>query len=167
MQELNYIRAYVEWLLESNRTQLGLETNADFNRPDLVSTFAFGLAEEAFEVAGATTDEQKLKEVGDVVAYYCLLSVSLLQPLEVLEQDLYHAERQLQPDNPVADYLGVAKRFFRGDATALRLLQQAYAVLRFVFSQTALSLLPVLEANKRKLEARLQAQGTFHGSGDR
>lgn len=157
--------AYVNFILNTNADFLGYTSDSDFSQN--LPTFAFGIAEEVFEVAVASTDDSRAKEVGDVVAYFCLLAAALGYDRERIESHLHSTRRSSNTANVVADYLGVAKRFFRGDATASQLLAIAYQLVLFSLSFSGLQLEPVLELNYKKLTARLSSTGTFHGKGDR
>jgi len=156
---------YVNFILDTNADLLGFTTDKEFERN--LPTFAFGLAEEVFEVLAATTDESRAKEVGDVAAYFSLLAAALGFSRDRIVTFLKSSERQTNTENTVADYLGVAKRFFRGDSDRDKLVSQAYHLLLFALSHASLQLEPVLTLNYNKLTARLENTGTFHGSGDR
>jgi len=156
---------YVNFILNTNADFLGYTSDKEFERN--LPTFAFGLAEEVFEVLAAASDEQRAKEIGDVVAYYCLLSTAIGYTRDSLAQSLTLTSRQANTTNTVADYLGVAKRFFRGDSSKGKLHEQAYALVLFCLHYGSLLIEPVLQLNYDKLTARLSSTGTFHGSGDR
>lgn len=156
---------YVNFILDTNADFLGYTKDEEFKSN--LPTFAFGLAEEVFEVLAAATDESRAKEVGDVVAYFCLLSAALGFSRDRTIVFLMSTKRQSNSENTLADYLGKAKRFFRGDADRDALVLQAYHLLLFALTHSSLSLEPVLNTNYNKLTARLASTGTFHGSGDR
>lgn len=155
---------YVNFILDTNADLLGYSSDADFFRN--LPSFAFGLAEEVFEVLASATDESRAKEVGDVAAYYCLLAVALGYTRETIGQALVATSRQSNTTNSVADYLGQAKRYFRGDGDKSKLLAEAYSLLLFSLNYSGLQIEPVLELNHAKLTDRLDRTGTFHGSGD-
>lgn len=156
---------YVDFILDTNASFFGYSSDAEFERS--LPTSAFGLAEEVFEVLASTSDESRAKEVGDCAAYFCLVAAALGYPREKIVVLLESTTRQSNTTNTTADYLGTAKRYFRGDATADALLTQAFFLLLFVLSYSGFQLEPVLTLNYNKLTARLENTGTFHGSGDR
>lgn len=152
---------YVQWLIDLN--------NSIFKTPEQwlaqVPSFGFGFIEEFFEWQAQTSDPL---ELGDMVAYYCLLNYSLGRTQEQLTQDLASVSRNHSTETNVGEVAGNLKRYFReGSFFVEDVRLSTYLLLLFAFTTSSLSLEPVLDLNREKLGNRVANVGSFNGRGSR
>lgn len=158
---------YIQWLVSTNVYVLAREGKG---LVDQRSHFIIGFFEEYFEWL-ASKPEDELKEIGDMLAYYCLTLASLgFSPQFTVEQ--LDMKKALPIMNATKEASGAGKRVIRGDEGADIEFAKSGAVM---INELLLALdyypMPSLETiakiNKNKLVSRLGNTETFKGKGDR
>ena len=161
------LTAYIQWLVTTNVFTLAREGKG---LVDHKAHFIIGFIEEYFEWLEAKPEED-LKEIGDMLAYYCLALASLGFSPEFTVSQLYTKE-EIPIKSVVKDAVGAGKRILRGDKGADVVFAQSGAVLirqllEIIECKPKPSLETIAAINKSKLTSRLNNTGTFKGQGDR
>lgn len=163
--------AYVDWLVENNKQQ----------HPTLelmAHSFCYGLLEEISELYLAETNEQKILEAGDVLAYSVLILFTLLNyNTEEIADILKPADYCRRPalsevlHRHQQELAGIFKRLERGDYSIEDIREKLRDTVRDLvisaISYCFSSLDVVASSNKAKLYERLNKTNTFKGEGDR
>jgi hypothetical protein len=150
---------YVSKIAELNASKLSPGNLPEVN---VSASFFLGFLEEILELEEALTDDDLLKEAGDVLAYFTLLYLQYLEIEEtaalldsVLSYDLETAEVEL------LELLSNFKRVFRENEPLVDI--NLWNALRYAIRYSGYSFTDVAAANIQKLTRR---GDIFRGRGD-
>jgi hypothetical protein len=161
-------RAYLDFIVDFNLRVHSLKKDLDFGADSYLGQFGFGLIEESFELTTAL-DKDKPYEIGDCLAYYCLLAVSLGFSRDFVSKRLQDLKdsRQFVVESPVASLAGELKRLLRGDGSTSEVETAAYFLLTYCYTYAGVPFEAVATLNSQKLTDRLKRTGTLEGRGDK